>query len=348
MNANTPKDVITLALSEKERMHSSRNRKGCHVFLSRYFLDYKNLSPDEKIDLLYENTDGPENPYDDVNSVDTPPQERITCGQICRKAWAHYRGLESAVRDSWDKRATRLNKLLVPGKIVKIPEEIEKSEIETLLKECITDEWKRSSKTLHSALQRDPPAGQAAFTRYFGKERVTLGTQTFRTIFLSPLVRCVLFGTDFVKVKNNIISRSKNVVLLHFHTNQRVKEIFTVAGLCGVEVVKNDRVSTCCGKVILGYRRNRSEEVAGFVTRMQRRRWEVKLEGSNELVTIIAPKINKNNGQYDIRITDGNNTFQIVEYAPVRVKISMLGEMKITMNRVTYDAQKDIIPQLTN
>ena len=127
-----------------------------------------------------------------------------------------------------------------------------------------------------------------------------------------------------------------------------MKEIFTVAGLCGVEVVKNDRVSTCCGKVILGYRRNRSEEIAGFVTRMRRRRWEVKLEGSNELVTIIAPKINENNGQYDIRITDGNDTFLIVEYAPVRVKMSMLGEMKITMNRVTFDAQKDIIPQLTN
>ena len=55
------------------------------------------------------------------------------------------------------------------------------------------------------------------------------------------------------------------------------------------------------------------------------------------------------NGQYDISIKDGNNNFQIIEYAPVRVKISMLGEMKITMNRVTFDARtKDIIPQLTN
>ena len=48
MNANTPNDVITFSLSKKERMHSSRNQKRCHVFLSRYFLDYKNLTPEEK------------------------------------------------------------------------------------------------------------------------------------------------------------------------------------------------------------------------------------------------------------------------------------------------------------
>ena len=75
----------------------------------------------------------------------------------------------------------------------------------------------------------------------------------------------------------------------------------------------------------------------------------MRLEGSNELVTIIPPKINKNTGQYDIQIKDGNNTFQIIEYAPVRVKVAMLGEMKVTMNRVTFDAHtKDIIPNLTN
>ena len=76
MNAHPPNDTITLALSEKECMHSSRNRKGCHIFLSCYFLVYKNLSPEEKINLLNGNTDGPENPYDDVNSVDTPPPRK--------------------------------------------------------------------------------------------------------------------------------------------------------------------------------------------------------------------------------------------------------------------------------
>ena len=75
----------------------------------------------------------------------------------------------------------------------------------------------------------------------------------------------------------------------------------------------------------------------------------MRLDGSNELVSIIASKINKNTWQYDIRITNGNNNFQILEYAPIRVKVAMLGEMKITMNRVTFDARtKGIIPQLTN
>ena len=82
---------------------------------------------------------------------------------------------------------------------------------------------------------------------------------------------------------------------------------------------------------------------------MRRRTWEVRLKGSTKLVTIIPPEINKNTGQYDIQIKDGNNIFQIIEYAPVRVKVVMLGEMKVTMNRVTFDAHTEgIISQLTN
>ena len=68
MNATTRNKIISLPLNEKERTHSSRDRKGHHVFLSRCF--FLNLSPETKIELIYgRNSKGPENPYDDVNSV---------------------------------------------------------------------------------------------------------------------------------------------------------------------------------------------------------------------------------------------------------------------------------------
>ena len=88
-----------------------------------------------------------------------------------------------------------------------------------------------------------------------------------------------------------------------------------------MESINNDMVSTCCGKILLGYRQDRCEEAGGVVIWMRRLRWEVRLQGSNEVITIIPSKINKNTGEYDIVIKDGNNTFQMIEYAPVRVKL---------------------------
>ena len=76
----------------------------------------------------------------------------------------------------------------------------------------------------------------------------------------------------------------------------------------------------------------------------------VKLEGSsNESVTLILPKFNKDIGLYETRTTDGNHTFYIKEYAPIRIKVSMLGEMKISLNRVTFNVQNtEIDNQNTN
>ena len=37
--------------------------------------------------------------------------------------------------------------------------------------------------------------------------------------------------------------------------------------------------------------------------------------------------------------TDGNHTFYMKEYTPIRIKISMLEEMKISLNRVPFNVQ---------
>ena len=73
MNAITPQNVINLPYSEKERLHKSRNRVGHHIFLSRYFSDFKNLSADTKIEVIYGPGGEPDNPYGDVDSIDTLP-----------------------------------------------------------------------------------------------------------------------------------------------------------------------------------------------------------------------------------------------------------------------------------
>ena len=61
-------------------------------------------------------------------------------GDISKKAWAHYRELTPRMKAAWQKRASMLNKLPVPGKIEEIPEEIEESGMLNLVKVSITDE----------------------------------------------------------------------------------------------------------------------------------------------------------------------------------------------------------------
>ena len=344
MDATTPQNVINLPRSEKERLHKSRNRVGHHIFLSRYFFDFKNLSSDKKIEVIYGPGGEPDNPYGDVDSVDTPPQERITVGDISRKAWAHYRELHPRMKAAWQKRASMLNKLPVPGKIEKIPEEIEDCGMLNLVKVSITDEWQRISKVLKNAVKKDSPAGLAMTTRFFGKEKVILGTQSYRSINMSPLVRCILFGDKFHKVREEIITETKNTVLLHFHSNVRIVHVLSIAGLCGVRVLERDVVKTCCGKVIFGLRRSKDQEATGFVMRTCRRRWVVKIQGSNQTINIRPPQVNKMTCRYDFKITDGNAIYFIKEYIPIRIKVSMLGEMKVTLNRVIFGSEsKEIL-----
>ena len=345
MEASTLPSILNLPLSEKEREHKSRNRIGPHVFLSRFFFDFKKLSPDEKTDLIYGASGTAPSPYDDIDSVDTPPDQRIPVGEISRKAWHHYRCLPADMKEAWGKRARKLNKLPVPGRVTVLPREIEEYQIQDLLTVTITDEWQRSTKILHNALRKDPPAGQAMQTLCFGKEKVLLGTQAIRTLPLSPLVRRVLFGQDFQKVMGNIIYMTKKVVLLHLHSNREVIRILSVAGLCGVlHDEGEDRVNSCCGKIIFGYRHDNSKEATGYVMRVNRRRWEVKMQGSNESILIRPPIVNKRTSQYLIKPTDGNHIYFVKEYSPIRIKISMLGDMKITMNRVVFEKRtRDIL-----
>ena len=74
-----------------------------------------------------------------------------------------------------------------------------------------------------------------------------------------------------------------------------------------------------------------------FVMRACRTRWEVKIQGSNQTITIRPPKVNKVTCSYDFKVTDGNAAYFIKEYFPIRIKVSMLGEMKVTLNRVIFD-----------
>ena len=133
-------------------------------------------------------------------------------------------------------------------------------------------------------------------------------------------------------------------MLLHFHNNVRIVHVLSIAGLCSVQVLERDVVKTCCGKVIFGLRQSKDQEATGFVMRTCRRRWVVKIQGSNQTINIQLPQVNKITYRYNFKITDGNAMYFIKEYIPIRIKVSMLGEIKVTLNRVIFGSEsKEIL-----
>ena len=76
MNSHTPNEVLRLPLSSREEDHRSRSRRGFNVYLSRYFLDFKVLTDDEKWEKLNEHENNNVLEDESIDSVDTNNFER--------------------------------------------------------------------------------------------------------------------------------------------------------------------------------------------------------------------------------------------------------------------------------
>jgi len=66
---------------------------------------------------------------------------------------------------------------------------------------------------------------------YFGKECIKMNSQACQIVFISLLLQSALFGDDFWGLINyEIISKSKNMTIIHMSLQRRIKEIITLTG----------------------------------------------------------------------------------------------------------------------
>ena len=63
MFRNTVQEVVNPNITNKEKSHSSRNRKAYHVFLSQYFSDFQNLGSQVKNELIIKREGYPEDDF---------------------------------------------------------------------------------------------------------------------------------------------------------------------------------------------------------------------------------------------------------------------------------------------
>ena len=97
----------------------------------------------------------------------------------------------------------------------------------------------------------------------FGRERVRMNVQSFASFQLNYLICVRIFGKDFCKLKSaELVYQSKRVTIIHISSIERVRELFTVSGLCGVVFDEQNHKFSACAKVAV---QSNGKEMMGYV-----------------------------------------------------------------------------------
>ena len=159
---------------------------------------------------------------------------RFKPGELTALAGIFWWRLTDEVRTAWKDRAWFLNLRDIPGELKSLPE---------IFTDCnilrsINLEIDQLQKNFRSAILWQPNWDVSKYVHVFATERVKMATQTFRSFTMSLLLQLFIFGPDFSKLEDDeIVSRTKNAVIIHVHSCERIKKLFTIEGLCLLRVV---------------------------------------------------------------------------------------------------------------
>jgi hypothetical protein len=339
MDALSEEDVINLSLSVREERHQSNTRIGYHVFLSRFFLDFKDRPRDVQQGLVAHLVSRYDSDEDSVNSLDS--EEGIKVTMIIKLASTRWNNFDLSLREAWQRRAEQLNAMPRPGKFVCLNDfHIGTDDI----LQSLTVEWRRFVGVLRSAIVRPPKNPHQKLEVSFGKERVTIHSQSYRTFDISLLLQLCIFGKQFEKLcAHEIIAKTKKTVLIHIESASRMRELFSLCGLCGVTYNENGREMSCSGKVETVTQDGK--QCLGYILdNVGDHYWKVKLM-SNQLVTLQKPFFNRDTREYLFNENNGGavNGIRIQAYWPIRLLIFTSGHGKLTLNRVTHRSDNNAI-----
>ena len=129
MNKYSRENINNLPLSKKEEAHESCERKGRHVFISHFFLEFSALSLEEQNCCL-----GRFAPSDDVSvdSTYTPPEELSypKVWDVMGIANQRWTSLGIVEKTAWDECAAWLNSRPLPRKYSCLPDRFPQPSVE--------------------------------------------------------------------------------------------------------------------------------------------------------------------------------------------------------------------------
>ena len=116
---------------------------------------------------------------------------------------------------------------------------------------------------------------------------------------------------------------------MHFIPLRRIREVFTIEGLCSLSHVRGRRVHTCCAKVSTRHRVS-GDILTGYVIDETRRDWRVQLE-NNTVVDLPRLTCSRITGKYTLDLDDLSVERIITIVWPVRFLLFECGEYKMTL-----------------
>ena len=252
MIPNLSKDeIIQLSLSSKEKDHQIPNRIGYHVFISWYFDRLNQLSEHSKEEVLNEFLPNfPDN--DSIDSILTPPLRALHVSIKMKAAAKMWKSLVGDQQHAWCLRANQLNMRNLPGVFKKIPQVLSEDGMDYNIRLSLQSDWAFLVKKLKRMIVCPQQKHLTGMSITFGKERVPLHSQSFGSFQLNYLIGLCIFGKDFNKIKKSeLVYQSKRVTIIHISSIDRVRELLTVSGLCGVSFDEQNHTFSACAKVTL-------------------------------------------------------------------------------------------------
>ena len=324
MNANTPNQVISLPFTAKEQQHPSRNRIAYHVFLSMFFHDFKTISSEEQLnvcELVISDDDM------SVDSTDTPPTIH-SYNVICAAA-KKWRGISIEMKEAWGQRVIELNcQPRIDGRFEVVPVPLE-SNLKDHILTSLTKEWQHMVSIFRKAVTRQYNTRVDNRKQYvFGKERVRVHNQIYRTMFINELLLLTVFGSPLFTAlsPHEIVHRSKNQVIIHLFSSRRISELFTFGGLsaCNFQHRKLNTYNYCVGaKVTMDVR---GKEVVGYVIDENANKLKVRMmveeDGMYDVMEFSRPMYDKINGTYLYPEGQSCDSITISQLCPYRIKIN--------------------------
>lgn len=250
--------------------------------------------------------------------------------------------------ESWRNRAIMLNDRPVPGEFCHIPPEFDRDLIANVLRAMSLD-WERTVVSLKNAITKPNKRGYCSKTVTFGKERIAIMSQSYRSTFLNLLLRYSLFGVNESNLtKDEVIYKTNLVTVVNIASLDRINKIFTLTGQCGVTFYKvNGYKYSCCGKINCMVD---GKNMIRYILEQRQNKWCVKL-ASNKLVEVNQLYWDKSTTGYQYAGDSrrrSRRTLVVTQYWTIRFQIHHSGTFKFTFNRLTLDANNKIIPQLSS
>ena len=339
-------DILALPLSEKEQNHRSCNRKGYHVYLSAFYLKYSTMNIDEKKEYLVERRlMREEELYEsDADSTDTPvqPPNRL----VMKAAGRTWQQMSDVAKNAWKERADRLNEQPRRcGKFDTIPHFLEQNNLRMSVMDLLTNDWRSTVSLIHrSMIVNKKKITVNSYVSYtFGKERVVLQTQSYRSFHMNHLLKLTIFGNPLFcnLLPYEIPHRSKNQAILHIYSKKRISELLTFGGLDATELYKDGLKYVLCPKVNL---RKGRRNIIGYVMEENGNMLLIKIENAATYVRIRRPQYDTEHGQFNYN--NPNEAQSLTSYSlsqiwPIRMKVNSSGQIAYIISVYTCSGSSD-------